>query len=306
MSTASPRPRIAWLVNLYSDPDQQHAHGASLLRTLSAQIGADVVPFYCIDSGATALETIGPLERVAYTKARLSALLGAHDLPIIDSVIVSAGNDPDTSAKADAIAAAIRDEAVLLTFVHSQALSSVDRFLLGSFSEAFFTRTSRPVLLLNPHAHIPAAFDTIVFGTDLGEQSSISFDALLPIARLLNARVHVEHQLVVRELSPFMKSDATRTQYDEEIRVMREDAATAMQRLLVAAEVAGVTATASVEVEGPSITPGEGIEGRANNRGTAMIAVPAHGGKKRPGNIGSTALWLMRRAKRPVLVMTAP
>ena len=306
MSTASRRPRIAWLVNLYSDPDRQHAHGAALLHTLAAQLGADVVPFYCIDTEATALETIEPVERVAYTKARLAALLGEHDLPITDSVIVTAGDDANTTAKAGAIASAIRDEEVLLTFVHSQALSSVDRFLLGSFSEAFFSRTSIPVVLLNPHAAVPTAFDTIVFGTDLGEHCTVVFDALLPIARMLNARVHIEHQLVVRELSPFMKSEATRTQYDEEIRTMREDATASMQRLLVAAEVAGVLATASVEVEGPSISPGEGIEGRANNRGTSMIAVPAHGGKKRPGNIGSTALWLMRHAKRPVLVMAAP
>lgn len=305
MTTASRRPRIAWLVNLYSDPDRQHAHGAALLRTLAAQLGADVVPFYCIDSDATALETIDPVERVAYTKARLAALLGEHDLPTADSVILSAGDAPSTADKVDALAGAVQREEVLFTFVHSQAHTAVDLFLLGSFSEAFFTRARRPVLVLNPHTGLRDTYDTVVFGTDLGAQCAHAFNSLLPIARLLHASVHIEHQLVVRELSPFMKSDATRDQYRNEINVMRDEAEAAMQPLLIAAAAAAVAATASVEAEGPSITPGEGIEGRANNRGTSIIAVPAHGDKKRPGNIGSTALWLIRNAQRPVLVIPA-
>ncbi len=305
MHTASRRPRIAWLVNLFSDPDEQHAHGAALLRALSAQLDADVVPFYCIDTDATALEPIDPVERAAYTKARLTALLGEHDLPAAEAVVVSAGDAPSTTDKADALATAVQHEDVLFTFVHSQAHTAVDRFFLGSFTESFFTRTRRPVLVLNPHAALPSAYDTIVFGTDLGAQSTAAFNTLLPIARLLRAAVHLEHQLVVRELSPFMKSDATRAQYEDEINVMREEALAGMQSLLVAAQAAGVSVTTGVETEGPSITPAEGIEGRANKRGTAIIAVPAHGDKKRPGNIGSTALWLIRHAERPVLVLPA-
>jgi nucleotide-binding universal stress UspA family protein len=305
MNSASRRPRIAWLVNLYSDPDQQHAQGASLLRTLAAQLDADVVPFYCIDTDATALEDIDPVEHVAYTKARLAALLGEHDLPTAESVVLSAGTSPSTDDKADALAAAIRSEDVLFTFVHSHTYSAVDRFLLGSFSEAFFTRARRPVLVLSPHAGLPETYDSIVFGSDLGEQCTRAWNTLLPIARLLRASVHIEHQLVVRELSPFMKSDATRAQYEEEIDAMREQANASIQRLVLAAQAVGVPTTTSVEAEGPSITPAEGIEGRANKRGTAIIAVPAHGDKKRPGNIGSTALWLIRHAQRPVLVIPA-
>lgn len=303
MTTDSRRPRIAWLVNLYDDPAQQHAHGAELLRTLSAQLGADIVPFYCIDEDATPLDAIEPAERVEYTRAQLSALLGEHDLPSLDAVVLSAGDDPDTDEKADALAAAIAAEDVLFTFAHSQARSATNRFLVGSFAEAFFTRARRPVLLVSPHTAGPVAYDTIVFGTDLSEACAEAFNRLLPIAQLLQAHVHLEHQLVVRELSPFMKSASTRAQYEAEIVAMREQVTGAMQALRVSAEAAGVPTTTGVEVEGPSITPGEGLEGRAKNRGTAIIAVRAHGEKKRPGNLGSTALWLIRHAQRPVLVI---
>lgn len=303
MTTDSTRPRIAWLVNLFSDQDEQHAQSGALLRSLSERMGADVVPFYCIDTDAPALELIEPVERIAYTRARLTALLGEHDLPSAEPVILSAGEAPSTEEKADALVTAVQDQDVLFTFVHSQVHSAIDRLLTGSFSETFFARARRPVLILNPHAEVPGEFDTIAFGTDFGASCADAFATLLPIARQMRASIHIEHQLVVRELSPFMKSDATRAQYDAEIAEMREQANAGMRRLLIAAEAKSVPVTTSISVEGPSITPGEGLEGRAKLRGTALVAVAAHGDRKRPGNFGSTALWLIRNARRPVLVI---
>lgn len=305
MANTPARPRIAWLVNLFGDPGTQHAHAAKALQPLAAQLGAEIVPLYCLEHEAETIADVPEAERAEYARARLAALLGENDLPIAEAVVIAAGLDPSTREKAEALSRAVDEADVLLTFVHSHAYSGVDRLLLGSFAEQFFMCTRRPVMIVSPHAMVPENFSSIVFGTDLGKQSTQAFHVLLPIAHRLNAQVHVEHQVVVREMSFFMKGKASQEQYDQELKERREYAEGEMQPLLVAAETAGVRASIAVEFESPATTPAEGLEERAADAHASMIALAEHGDKKRPGNIGSTALWLVRHAKRPVLVIPA-
>ncbi len=305
MAHPSNQPRIAWLVNLFGDPDSQHAHAATLLRPLSAKLNAVIVPLYCLDADADALRDVPGTEQVAYTRARLNALLSAYDLPPAEPIITGSGEDPSTKDKSTALARAVDDADVLFTFLHSQTHSAVDRFMFGSFAEEFFTRTRRPVMILNPHAAVPEHFASITFGTDLGEQSAQALERLLPLARMLGAEVHIEHQIVVREMSFFMKGPAAEEQYEQELRDRREYVEAEMRPMVAAAEALGVHATASVAFEKPATTPAAGLEKRAENGHVALLSLAAHGDKKRPGNIGSTALWLIRHAKRPVLVIPA-
>jgi nucleotide-binding universal stress UspA family protein len=304
--TRAPRsPRLAWLVNLFDDPDTQHAHAANALRPLATALGAEVVPIYAMDEQCDALANVPATERYAYTRARLIALLGTNDLPAGDPIIVQPGAGATLHERVDRLAEAVREVDPLFIAVHTHTYRAIDRFLLGSFSEKFFTRSPSPVLVLNPHAELPASFDTIAFATDFSQNATAAFTALLPIARGLGAHVRVEHQMSVRELPLFMSGQATRAQYEEEIAAERARAEERLVPLRVAAEAAGVPAQATIEVESASISPSEGIEERAADRGVAMIAVAAHGDHKRPGNLGSTALWLMRHAQRPVLVFPA-
>ncbi len=305
MATPPSPPRIAWLVNLFGDPGTQHAHAASLLQPLAAKLGAQIVPLYCLVHDAEALADVPAAERAEYARARLVALLGENDLPIGEVVVIASGDNPSTREQANALSRAVDEVGVLLTFVHSHAYAGVDSERLGSFAEEFFMRTRRPVLIVSPHASVPADYSSIVFGTDLGAQSTQAFQALLPIARGLDARVRVEHQVVVREMSFFMQGKGAQAQYDQELKDRREYAEAEMQPLLVAAEAVGVRASAAVEFESPATTPAEGLEARAEDSRASMIALAAHGDRKRPGNIGSTALWLVRHAKRPVLVIPA-
>lgn len=302
MSSAPRSPRLAWLVNLFDDPDAQHAHAATALRPLAAALGAEVVPMFAMDEQCDALADVPETERYAYTRARLIALLGANDLPEGEPVIVQPGAGATLRERVDRLAEAAREVDPLFIAVHSHAYSAIDRFFLGSFSEKFFTRSPCPVLVLNPHAELPGSYATIAFATDFSESATAAFHALLPIARRLGARVHVQHQLSVRELPLFMSGAGSRAQHEQEIQDERERAEERLGPLRMAAEVAGVSVQTAVVAESASVSPGEGIEERAADQGVAMIAVAAHGKHARPGNIGSTALWLMRHAQRPVLV----
>ncbi len=303
MTSATGRPKIAWLVNLFGDPPSQHAHGAQMLRTLVSALNADVVPVYHLEHGADALSDIPGAERAEYARARLKALLGEHDLPSSGVVVIAEEPGASMEDRASALSAAVDEADVLFTFLHSHTYGAVERFVLGSFSEEFFERSSRPVLVLNPHASIPSTMDSVVFGTDLSKSATQAFSVLLPVARAMGARIMVEHQLTVREMSFFMKGEASRKQYDEELAVARKSAEKAMTPLLVAAEAAGVKVTSEVTFENTSTTPAEGLGQSASEANASMICVPAHGDHKRPGNIGSTTMWLVRNAKHPVLVV---
>lgn len=302
MSSAPRSPRLAWLVNLFDDPDAQHAHAATALRPLAAALGAEVVPLFAMDDACDALADVPQTERYAYTRARLIALLGANDLRAGEPVIVQPGKGATLRERVDRLAEAARELDPLFIAVHTHTYGAVNRFLLGSFSEKFFTRSPTPVLVLNPHAELPRTYGTIALATDFSDSATNAFHALLPIARRLSARVRVQHQLSVRELPLFMNSPASRQQYQEELDAERQRAEQQLAPLRVAAEAAGVLVQADVVVASASISPGEGIEERAADQGVDMIAVAAHGAHARPGNIGSTALWLMRHAQRPVLV----
>ena len=305
MSLSDSTPRIAWLVNLFGDPDAQHAHAAAALRPLATALRAQVVPVYAIDEGAEALSGVPVTERLAYTRARLTALLGANDLPPGEPVLVNPGPGASLRERVEALAAAMAETDPLFVAVHTHTYSALDRFLLGSFSEKFFQQSPCPVLVLNPHAALPGAYDRITFATDFSQNASDALQTLLPIARGLGARLRVEHQLPVRELPLFLKGDTVREQYEREITTERERIESQLTPLRVAAEAAGVSVESHLALESASTTPGEGIERRAAQAGASLLAVSAHGDQKRPGNIGSTALWLMRHAERPVLVFPA-
>jgi nucleotide-binding universal stress UspA family protein len=302
MSSSSRSPRIAWLVNLFGDPTAQHAHAAAALRPLAARLDAVVVPVYAIDERSDALADVPDTERLAYTRARLVALLGEHDLPAGEPVIANPGLGASLRERVEVLVDAVREVEPLFIAVHTHTYSAVDRFFMGSFSEKFFTSAPSPVLVLNPHAELPASYASITLGTDGSDNAMRAFERLLPVARALGARVRVERQLSVRELPLFLSGEGSRAQYEAEIAAERERVEQALTPYRVAGEAAGVPVLTSVAVESASTGVGEGIEERAADRNTALIAIAAHGDQKRPGNLGSTAVWLMRHAQRPVLV----
>lgn len=299
----SPPVRLAWLVNLFGDPPEQHAHAATALRIIAARTGATVLPVYCRTGVEGEVAALDVVDQPAYISARLTALLGDYDLPGSDALVVDGMRVKSQRDKAELIASALEDENLLLTAVHTHSYSAIDRFFLGSFSEEFFARASSPVLVLNPHLAPSTSFDRITFASDLSTASVEAFSRFLPVATALGADVTIEHQMAVRELSTFLRSDASREQYAQELEATRARVTAAAQPLLVAATAAGVNAQFSIHRESASQSPGSGFEDRAEGANTPMLALSAHGEHRRRGNLGSIAVWLMRHSARPVLVL---
>lgn len=297
-------PRIAWLINLLHDPASQHAHAAAVLRATAQRLGATVSPVYVLASDEPEMAHVEPAERDAVVRDRLLRLMKELDLPIAPPMVIPVDNgDPSIKTVAAVAAEAIDDTDVLFTVVHTQRHSALDRFFVGSFSEQFFTRSRRPVLVLNPHVSNPDTYDAITFASDLSDESISAFHRFLPLAKGLRADVRIEHQIRVSELGAFMQSTSAREQYAQELAEAQERAEARADGMLAAAREAGVRAEFAVYQESVALPSGSGFEERAAQAGTPMLALSAHGKLRRPGNIGSTALWLMRNAQRPVLVM---
>lgn len=305
MSASPRRPRLAWLVNLFGDPEAQHAHAAASLRSLASRLDAEVVPVYAVDRHAEPLEVLPEVERLPYVHARLRALLGALDLPAGEPIVADAGAGASLRERVEVLSEAVRSAEPLLIAVHTHAYTALDRFFLGSFSEKFFTRSPAPVLVLNPHAPPAGPVAHVLFATDLSRQAGAAFRALLPIAQALGAMVHVEHVLPVRELSLFISGAASRAQYEAELATERARCETELAWYVTEARAMGVPVDVRVNEESASLPIGEALEARANDLEAGLVAAAAHGDHQRPGNIGSVALWLMRRAERPVLVFPA-
>lgn len=303
MGTPTPSPRVAWLVNLYGDPESQHAHAAALLRPLARQLGATVVPMYCVEEDAAALRDLAPANRVPAARTALEALLARFDLPAAPPMVVAAGDQPPHRVMVDALAAAIQHQEAAIALVHTHGYNAVERFFLGSFSERFTEYTPCPLLVVTPHAATPETFDHVLFATDFSDASRAALHRLLPLLRALGSRVHLEHLIPVHELPLFAHGDASRQQYEAELRAARDHAEARLRELGDAAALAGVAAEVRVDTIGASTLPGEGLVVRGKATQSAMLVVTAHGDLKRPGGIGSTARWLMRHADVPVLVM---
>ena len=305
MGTPLSAPRVAWLVNLFGDPEAQHAHAAALLRPLALRLNATVVPVYCLEEDAPALRDVPAADRVPTARAALEALLARHALPAAPPVVVAAGDQPPHRVMADALAAAIQNQEAVLALVHTHRYNAVERFFLGSFSERFTERTPCPLMVLTPHASIPQTFDRVLFATDCSNQSRAALHRALPVLRALQGTLHVEHLLPVHELPLFVHGEASKQQYRNELQVTTERADAQLRALVHAADAAGVRATPHIETINASTVPGEGIMARRKMLDASLIVVAAHGDLKRPGGIGSTARWLMRHADVPVLVIPA-
>ncbi len=304
MMSPTHKPRIAWLINLFDDAAAQHAHAAAVLRATAARLDAEVVPVYCLTAATAALADVPPPQRQSHTEGALLALLKEYQLPAGQPLVIALDDDdPSVKEKATALANALHNSDILFTVVHTQRRSAMDRFFVGSFSEKFFTLSSKPVLVLNPHVDNPDTYDRITFASDLSDESVAAFLRFLPLAAGLSAAVTIEHQIRVSELGAFMNSASSRDQYQRELADARLRADARVAPMLAAAADAGVPVDFAVHQESASDPSGQGFEERAADAQTPMLAISAHGQRPWPGSIGSTALWLMRHAERPVLVM---
>ncbi len=309
MSSSPTKPRIAWLVNLYGDPVAQHTHGAEILRGLCRQLGAVVVPVYCLEPAVAtgALGSVSESSARAESAERLNKLLKSLRVPSAGEPLVISPGDLDQSmgGRAAAAAAAIAKARVLFTLVHTHARSAAGRFFFGSFSEEFISRSTRPMLIVNPYAEQPENYARITYATDFSDPSVAAFKKLLPFAKTLGASVTIDHQITVKELPLFMSGAATRKQYKEEL-LERENAARALAKPMErAASRAEVSCTVTVHLERGAKTAAAGILKRAKADEASVIALAARGDVERPMVFGGTARWLMRRADRPVLVFPA-
>jgi nucleotide-binding universal stress UspA family protein len=68
------------------------------------------------------------------------------------------------------------------------------RFFLGSFAETLLIKSDVPTLIVNPSTPVPARIKKIFFPTDFSEASKSAFEAILPTASELKAKIFLYYK----------------------------------------------------------------------------------------------------------------
>jgi nucleotide-binding universal stress UspA family protein len=176
----------------FSEPSQIALdYGIALARQLRARLTVLHVlePQAAMD--VTSASDIVRIERERQENAlqQLEGLLAPEDEDDLDFKVVLKFGSPRRQ-----IAATVEEEHVDLVVLGTHGRRRLERFILGSTTEALLRKLHVPVLTVS-HVAAPKAIERILFATDLAEPSGASFDFALDAARTLRANLVAMHAM---------------------------------------------------------------------------------------------------------------
>lgn len=80
--------------------------------------------------------------------------------------------------------------------LNTHARAGLERMFLGSFTEAALSKTEVPLLILNPHAKLPAKVRRVLVPIDLTPKSVAAFKTMIPFLQGLKAEVILYYKLM--------------------------------------------------------------------------------------------------------------
>ncbi|OQW46408.1 MAG: hypothetical protein A4S09_05410 [Proteobacteria bacterium SG_bin7] len=83
----------------------------------------------------------------------------------------------------------------VLIFSPTQGRRGLPRFWLGSFTETLLMYSPIPIITVNPKTKAKLRFQNVIYPTDLSSHSQKTLNAFLPVAKLMNAKIHLLHGL---------------------------------------------------------------------------------------------------------------
>ena len=176
------------------------ASTAAFLRSFGTDPKNGLVPVYVAGPGETRLSLafdIDDSKRYGeYPKRKFADMLQKANLPdLAPSAQLVKVSSPSLGAMADALVAFAKKEKGTVIAISKHSKSAVERFLVGSFTEAMISRSTLPLLILQPQSRIPARVRNILFATDLGEASKPAFQSSIALAKPVGAALTLFHQL---------------------------------------------------------------------------------------------------------------
>lgn len=191
--------KIIWALDVFANQPKA-ASTAAFLRSFGTDTPNGLVPVYVAGPGETRLSLAFDIEASKryseFPKQKLiAALTKAKLADLASSAQVVKVGSPSMGAMADALIAFAKKEKASFIAISKHSRTAVERFLVGSFTEAMISRSPLPLLILQPQAKVPARLRRIFFSTDLSETSKRAFQSTTALGKSVGADVALFHQL---------------------------------------------------------------------------------------------------------------
>lgn len=189
-------------------------------------------------------------------------------------------------------------------FLNTHAKKTRNPFRIGGFAETLIATSPIPILTLNPLSSSSKKISTILFPTDFSTTSKNALHRLIPVARKMNAKVTLFHQIeqpnyYYSEVVVFMQSELKMATEAE--RKLRERK---LYALVQEIEKEGVKASFVIEVYKKNL--GTQIVEAAQRNGANLISLSTRTKPLARAFIGSVARDVLIQAKCPVLTFFRP
>lgn len=298
--------KIIWAVDAFAEEAIQR-QAIIALHALTAESSAVVEPVYILTPDQVNVspnffsewaKTYRP-----FAERALRSLTGQSELKRVADPKVLVASHPSIRVAVDRLIgyAKERDADVIAATTHAKG--GFSRLLMGSFAETLFLRSDIPVYVMNPLSKVGRKIASILFATDLGEESRRSFDSVLDLAAKTSAKLTLYCRVATQELlMPTMSPGAVpppaldsliQEEVEEKTKMVEKWAGIARKRGLMTQVVIDQT-------------PGgvaASIVKLAESGNHSLIAMVAHTGPVASALMGSTTRQVVRTAPCPVMVL---
>jgi nucleotide-binding universal stress UspA family protein len=301
---------IIWALDPFHGKKQDHVKAALYVENLARNLKAKVEPTFILSPNVFYLpmDYFMPPEKSEFinvAQAELDELLrnfnSKNFLPgrvLYDEAFTLRGTVSTFISYA-------QDRKALLIFSPTHARKGLPRFWLGSFAETLLMYSPIPVVTVNPRVRGPLRFHTVIYPTDLSEPSQKSLSAFLPVAKLMNAKVHLLHGLqgytTTAALASEGLSDVAYNYYAKEMKRIRRTREKQIQAWARLCKRHGVPATSEVAEDANEVL--QTVLKTAKRKHANMIAMATTSGPLENVMTGGITRQVVRYADVPVWVM---
>lgn len=198
-----------------------------------------------------------------------------------------------------------QDRKAILIFSPTHARRGIPRFWLGSFTENLLMYSPIPVITVNPTTKTALSFQTVIYPTDLSRLSQKSLNAFLPVAKLMNAKVHLLHGLqgdvTTAALASEGLSDIAYNYYTQEMKHLKKRREEQIRGWAKLCKKQGVFTTTEIAEDQTQVL--ETVLKAAKRKKANLIAMATTSGPVENLMTGGITRQVVRYADVPVWVM---
>ena len=192
--------KIIWAIDAFEDNKKLNLKMLEYLTTLNTRQEAIVTPVYLHRQNSpivypsyespTWFEDDTPV-----AENLVKSVLNDYKAPFLDPPLIINHSMQTMGSAVEKLSDYAVENNYDMIVVGTHGRSGVERYLLGSFTEALISHAEIPVVAVSPLSHKVSKIENILFATDFGENCQQSFDSVLQLCSKLATTITVFHAL---------------------------------------------------------------------------------------------------------------